>query len=146
MKANRFLVVISFFLLCGCVYGPKVEHKGPLDVLSGDNYEGDGLVQNAVFAPMAKRKERLTRIEGRLVYDQNGLDVPLKFTTLVLSASGGEVEQKMSTDLNGKFVFSGVFHNGTYVVKVDSEKWRGEKKLGVDSYLIEDVVIRALPK
>lgn len=138
------ILMMFAVLLSGCVYGPQVEHKSPLNTLNSENYETppDGGA-NAVLAPMLKRKDRLTRIRGRVMTGQEGFETPVKFVSVVLTSEGQRITA--TTDLDGKFILAGTLKNGTYHLAVDSGRWTGEADVVIDSYSIENIFLFVRP-
>lgn len=148
-KALLFLTLLLSvaFLISSCAYGPKVEHKTPLDVLNGENYEASKEGPTTVVVPIVKRKERMTHIQGRLMTaDVTMLSVPLRFVPIDLVSAKDEVLQQIRTENDGSFEFSAVMPNGDYLLRVESPKYFGQTKIAVNAYEIKNVLLKVSTK
>ncbi len=127
----------------GCVYGPKAERKTPLDYLNGENYEtsATGGIDHVVV-PLIKRKEKSSRITGRVLQGEGISQIPLRNLRLGLFAREGSMIQEATTDNSGNFVFVGVFHNGQYRIQILSTKYVAEQSFDLTSYAVDNLVLR----
>jgi hypothetical protein len=140
----KLLILCPLLVLSACVYGPKTETKTPLSTLNGENYEASQLGGDRVLIPVVKTKERETHVQGRLMFSENGLQLPLRFVKLSLISSATDQSiQEVSTDSDGQFVFTGVFRNGDYTIRVISKKYAGEGTFTIKDYQVADVLIVA---
>jgi len=141
----KYLIIALFFALSSCiVYGPKTENKTPLSTLNGENYETSPLGANNVLVPVIKTKDRETQIQGRLMFSENGIQLPLRFVKIAMSAAdSSQVLQEIATDSDGQFILRGVFRNGDYVLRVVSKKYIGEGTITIKDYQVADVLIIA---
>jgi hypothetical protein len=141
-----FCIVI--LVLSGCVYGPDVEHKSVLNTLNGENYDtSKNMSSDAMFVPFAKTKERMTEIKGQLViHEDDSLPTPLRYISLAISNDKGDIIQKLKSGPNGEFAFSGVFLNGSYAIKVESDKYVGQLLIDVNAYSVDKLILIAKKK
>lgn len=136
-------LIIFTFLLSSCVYGPKSERKSPLNYLSGDHYETSRTGSDQYIIPVVKKKEKPTRIEGAVSVKAGMFATPLRHLNLVLLKPNGTQVHEFSTDSEGKFSFSAHLKNGSYQLKIKSEKYSGSLSFEVKSYEVSNLSLIA---
>ncbi len=149
---NRFFTIFNFVLIAtvstftfmACVYGPKTEKKSSLDYLHGENYESSAQGPDHVVVPIIKTKERHTHIRGMVVISEiDAPEIPLRFVGLTVFSKDEQRLASASSDSDGKFTLNGVLANGTYSLRVESSKYNGEAKIEINSYDLNNVIVRA---
>ena len=134
-----FTLVVAL-LAASCVYGPKSERKSALNHLNGENYEtGKTGGVDSLVVPVVKRKEKLTRIYGRVIERSGISETPIKVVKVKLVGNGPPLEAM--TDINGEFQITGEIKNGSYRLQLISERYRADQSLDVSSYEVGPVLI-----
>jgi hypothetical protein len=141
-KSLICLLVLSF---SGCIVrGPKTENKTPLAALNGKSYDvSEDSGGQRLLVPILTKKDRASVIEGRLEMKNGIASVPLRFVKIGLFDSGEKLVTESTTDPSGIFRLNGIVPNGSYKVKVLSEKYRGSATVDVKDYVTHDVLIFA---
>jgi hypothetical protein len=136
--------LLSMTSLAACVYGPKTDKKSTLDYLHGENYETSAQGPDHVVVPIIKTKERHTHIQGAVVIGESDTpEIPLRFVGLTVFSKENQRMASTSTDSDGKFSLGGVLANGTYTLRIESSKYRGELMVEINSYDVKDITVRA---
>jgi hypothetical protein len=157
LRRTSATTIAAIFLFSACVYGPKAERKSPLNYLNGENYESSPQGPDKMVVVMAKRKDRTTRLRGRVVRKEGLVEVPVKQARVTLSNAEKATVAEARTDLNGEFALAGVIPNGRYRIAAESE-WRSGTKadgikeermlmtqtIDVNAYEIDNIIIRLL--
>jgi hypothetical protein len=143
---NKIISLIVFCLLSACVYGPKVEHKSPLNSLNGENYETSALGQaDTLIIPVVKRKAKTTRLQGEAMFEDGINQRPIKFIKLQLKKDA-QVLAEATTNTSGKYNFSLVLTNGMYLIEAADKKYSGHIKFNVDRFVMTDLVVPLIKK
>lgn len=150
---DYFWIILCSALLISCAgKNEKTELKNPLEVLSGDTYgttadpvygSQAGVVSGVKGIPVGGARNKTTRIHGKILLGEGMTATPVKFTEVRVVDGAGKTLDKVTSDIHGKFVLSGVFFNGRYFVEIVSKKYTGKAEIFVDRYDVEvDVMAR----
>ncbi|MGE5086917.1 MAG: hypothetical protein ACM3MG_11495 [Bacillota bacterium] len=138
-----FVLFLMPFLVVACASKEKTEVKNPLEYLNGKTYgvqgeapagQAEGVWKGPSGIPVAGVKNQMTRVRGALMLGSGISSTPLKFTLVRLVDENAKTVAEATSDLQGRFVLSGVISNGHYVARVISQKFSGEVKVFVDRY------------
>lgn len=150
---NLLLVVMPFFLMSCAGNKEKTEMKNPLEVLNGANYgqsaapvygNDQGITTMSQGIPATGTQNRATRVRGKILLGEGFNAAPLKFVEVRVTDAAGKKLAQVTSDINGKFSFSGVFFNGRYFIEIISKKYTGKAEFFVDRYEVE-VEVNAKP-
>jgi hypothetical protein len=137
---KKYFIVGLFLILGACASKEQKEVKSNLEYLNGKTYGVDpgGVTDARTGSPtlngFAGTKNQTTRIRGTLMQGEGINATPLKHTKVRLLDEDGVTLVEATSDIQGKFVLSGIFFNGHYTVEVASAKFRGATRVYVNSY------------
>jgi len=141
---KNFSYLLALLLLPSCVHGPKQEKKSPLNVLSGEHYQADGVVEPGGIPLSFERKIKKTEISGRVQVIDPLAVIPANLTVQLWQEKKMLHEEKV--DNAGGFTFLGDFPNGDYLLRTSSSRFQGELPVKVDSYKVGNLVLIAEKK
>ncbi|UYL07309.1 hypothetical protein B9G69_009650 [Bdellovibrio sp. SKB1291214] len=140
---KKYFIVGLFLVLAGCASKEQKEVKNNLEYLNGKTYGVDpggvkdartGSVYDLTGIPVTGTKNQTTRIRGTLMQGEGITATPLKYTKVRLLDDDGVTVGEATSDIQGKFILSGIFFNGHYTVDVASSKFSGATRVYVNSY------------
>jgi hypothetical protein len=137
----NFIFFGLFLLLSSCVHGPAQEKKSNANYLSGHHYQQTA---NVLGVPIIERSIVNTVISGRISLNDPLALLGSNAKVQLLQNDKVVATGPVTGDNNFKIVEN--ISKGTYVLRLVSAAFLGEKSVEVNSDLVGDVLISAARK
>lgn len=140
---RRNQLTVAFLILVSFSARSEIDwSKGKGDEDVGNAYP-NAKIKN-LKVPLVTSK-KLSLIKGSCVYVKIGDDFeyPLKFVPIKIFKDSKLISET-NTDGNGVFVFNLNIPRGKYILRVDSEKYVGEKDLAIDESKQINIVLKVI--
>jgi hypothetical protein len=145
MFPQKTLILLILLLNPSCAYGPTTKDKSMLAALNGKHYETAQVNAGPANIPIVKRRRASVQISGTVLIFDDKLPAPIS-NQIVDLWIGSQKVSSTRTEGNGSFKFLGDFPDGEATVKIETQKYIGERSFRIQGFELDHIDLNVIRK